>query len=46
VEVAYIPGTAINSSQATSVIGFVIALVIFLYRRRTATKQSEQKKTA
>ena len=46
VEVAYIPGTTINSSQATSVVGFVIALVIFLYRRRTATKQSEQKKTA
>lgn len=46
VEVAYIPGTSINSSQATSVIGFVIALVIFLYRRRTAPKQSEQKKAA
>jgi prolipoprotein diacylglyceryl transferase len=46
VEVAYIPGTTINSSQATSVVGFVLALVIFLYRRRTAPKQSEQKKAA
>ena len=46
VEVAYIPGTTINSSQATSIAGFVIALVIFLYRRRTAPKQSEQKKAA
>jgi len=46
VEVAYIPGTTINSSQATSIIGFVLALVIFLYRRRSAPKQSEQKKAA
>jgi phosphatidylglycerol:prolipoprotein diacylglycerol transferase len=46
VEVAYIPGTTINSSQATSVVVFVIALVVFLYRRRAAPRSAEQVKTA
>lgn len=46
VEVAYIPGTTINSSQATTIVGFVLALAIFLYRRRTAPKPAEQKKAA
>jgi phosphatidylglycerol:prolipoprotein diacylglycerol transferase len=46
VEVAYIPGTTINSSQAATAVSFVIALAIFLYRRRSAPKQAEQKKAA
>jgi prolipoprotein diacylglyceryl transferase len=46
VEVAFIPGTTINSSQAISVVGFVIALVIFIYRRRSAPRSSEQTKAA
>jgi phosphatidylglycerol:prolipoprotein diacylglycerol transferase len=46
VEVAYIPGTTINSSQATSVVVFVIALVVFIYRRRAAPRGVEQVKTA
>ena len=33
-EPAYLPGTTINSSQTISVIGFMIALVWFLYRHR------------
>jgi phosphatidylglycerol:prolipoprotein diacylglycerol transferase len=33
-EPAYLPGTTINSSQTISVIGFIIALVWFLYRHR------------
>lgn len=37
VEVAFIPGTTINSSQATSVIVFVIALAIFVLRRNQPT---------
>lgn len=46
VEVAYIPGTTINSSQAMSVVAFVIALVVFIYRRRAAPRSAEQVKTA
>lgn len=46
VEVAYIPGTTINSSQATSVVMFVIALVVFLYRRRAEPRGVERAKTA
>lgn len=34
VEVAYIPGTTINSSQAFTVLIFVVALAFFFYRRR------------
>ena len=43
VEVAYIPGTMINSSQAATAVAFVIALVVFLYRRRAAPRNTEQK---
>jgi phosphatidylglycerol:prolipoprotein diacylglycerol transferase len=42
-EVAFIPGTTINSSQAISLVGFVIALVVFIIRRRAAPHSSEQK---
>lgn len=34
VDVAFIPGTSINSSQATSVIAFIAALLYFIYRHR------------
>jgi prolipoprotein diacylglyceryl transferase len=33
-EPAYLPGTSINSSQTIAAIGFVIALLYFLYRHR------------
>lgn len=36
VEIAYIPGTTINSSQATTALVFVVALVVFIIRRRSA----------
>jgi phosphatidylglycerol:prolipoprotein diacylglycerol transferase len=32
VEVAYVPGTTLNSSQTATAIGFVVALLVFLYR--------------
>ncbi|MBZ0277771.1 MAG: prolipoprotein diacylglyceryl transferase [Anaerolineae bacterium] len=34
VEVAYIPGTTINSSQAMTALVFILAIVFFLYRHR------------
>ncbi|MFO7321097.1 MAG: prolipoprotein diacylglyceryl transferase [Chloroflexota bacterium] len=36
VEIAWIPGTTINSSQTTTVVAFVVALVLFIIRRRNA----------
>lgn len=36
VEVAHIPGTNINSSQAFTALAFIVAFAIFLYRQRTA----------
>lgn len=43
-EVAYIPGTTINSSQAMSAIVFVIALAVYVLRRSqpTAAQANEQ----
>jgi phosphatidylglycerol:prolipoprotein diacylglycerol transferase len=41
VEVAYLPGTTINSSQVICAVAFVVALAIFLYRRTTAPRQAE-----
>lgn len=41
VEVAYIPGTTINSSQAMCAIGFVAAFAVFLYRQRTTPTVAE-----
>lgn len=40
VEVAYLPGTTINSSQVATLLAFVAALVLFL-RRRGQTANSE-----
>ena len=40
VEVAYIPGTTINSSQAVTAVVFLVALGVFLYRRTTAPKST------
>ncbi|MFQ3646184.1 MAG: prolipoprotein diacylglyceryl transferase [Anaerolineae bacterium] len=45
VEVATIGATGINSSQATSVVLFVIALLLFLIRRRSAAQQSYDEAT-
>jgi prolipoprotein diacylglyceryltransferase len=39
VEVAYLPGTTINSSQTICVIAFVIAGGLFLYRHRSGAPQ-------
>ena len=41
VEVAHIPGTDINSSQAFTMLTLVIALVIFVYRQRTTPTVEE-----
>lgn len=41
VEVAHIPGTDINSSQAFTLLTFVIALIVFVYRQRTAPTVEE-----
>jgi phosphatidylglycerol:prolipoprotein diacylglycerol transferase len=41
VEVAYIPGTTINSSQAMCAIGFIAAFAVFLYRQRTTRTVAE-----
>jgi prolipoprotein diacylglyceryl transferase len=46
VEVAFIPGTTINSSQAVCVVMFLIALAVFLYRRSRVPTRAEQAKTA
>ncbi len=46
VEIAYIPGTSLNSSQVTSAIMFFIALAIFIYRRRTVPTAGEQQQPA
>ncbi len=39
VEVAYIPGTTINSSQVAAVVVFVIALVVYILRRRSPASE-------
>jgi phosphatidylglycerol:prolipoprotein diacylglycerol transferase len=45
VEVAHIPGTSINSSQAATAILFVLAFAIYLYRSRsTPTVEEVQKR--
>lgn len=44
VEVAYIPGTTINSSQAMTALVFIVALVVFLIRRRNAPAPVESVK--
>src|SRR5664279_146252 len=47
VEVAYIPGTTINSSQAMTAIAFIVALIIFVYRQRgVPTVEEVQKEQA
>lgn len=44
VEVAHIPGTTINSSQAFTLVAFAIAFVVFIYRSRTAPTIEEAQK--
>lgn len=44
VEVAHIPGTTINSSQAFTLLAFAIAFVAFVYRSRTAPTVEEAQK--
>lgn len=44
VEVAHIPGTTINSSQAFTLLAFAIAFVAFIYRSRTAPTVEEVEK--
>lgn len=44
VEVAHIPGTTINSSQAFTLLAFAIAFVAFIYRSRTAPTVEEAQK--
>jgi phosphatidylglycerol:prolipoprotein diacylglycerol transferase len=44
VEVAHIPGTDINSSQAFTLLVFVGALVVYVYRQRTAPTVEEARK--
>lgn len=46
VEVAHIPGTSINSSQAFTLLAFVVAFVIFLYRQRSAPTVEEARRLA
>ncbi|MEP7291949.1 MAG: prolipoprotein diacylglyceryl transferase, partial [Chloroflexota bacterium] len=41
VEVAHIPGTAVNSSQAFTFLAFVLAFIVFLYRQRTTPTVEE-----
>ncbi len=41
-EVAYLPGTTINSSQTAAVVTFAVALVWFIIRRRNAPAPVEQ----
>ncbi len=43
VEVAHIPGTTINSSQAMTALAFVLAFVVFLLRARSAPTVEEAK---
>lgn len=42
VEVAYIPGTTINSSQVATGAVFLIALIVFIIRRRGAAETAQQ----
>ena len=42
VEIAEIPGTSLNSSQAFTALIFVLALVLFLYRRRNGVPQQAE----
>jgi phosphatidylglycerol:prolipoprotein diacylglycerol transferase len=46
VEVAYIPGTTINSSQAFTALVFLVALGIFLYRRFAAPRPTSPAENA
>ncbi|RMG85524.1 MAG: prolipoprotein diacylglyceryl transferase [Chloroflexi bacterium] len=43
IEVAYLPGTEINSSQAITALAFIGALVVFLYRRSRPVSAQEEK---
>jgi phosphatidylglycerol:prolipoprotein diacylglycerol transferase len=45
VEVAWIPGTQINSSQVATAVIFVIALVMFIIRRRNAPVETPAQPT-
>ncbi len=42
VEVAYLPGTTINSSQVACIIGFVGALLFYIYRHRPGAVSAGQ----
>jgi phosphatidylglycerol:prolipoprotein diacylglycerol transferase len=44
VEVAHIPGTDINSSQAFSLLVFIGALIVYVYRLRTAPTVEEARR--
>ena len=44
VDVAYIPGTTINSSQVFCVIVFIASFGVFLYRQRSAPTVEEYRK--
>jgi phosphatidylglycerol:prolipoprotein diacylglycerol transferase len=46
IEVAYIPGTEINSSQVFTAIVFVLALVFFFYRRRNGVPSATENNDA
>ncbi len=46
VEVAHIPGTSINSSQAMTAVAFVIAFAVFVYRQRSTPTVEEARATA
>lgn len=42
VEVAYIPGTMINSSQVAVAVGFIVALGLFLYRHGPGLEKAKR----
>ncbi len=46
VEVAHIPGTSINSSQAMTAVAFLVALGVFFYRQRSTPTVEETRKAA
>ncbi len=46
VEIATVPGTSLNSSQAFTVLVFVVAAVIFFYRRRNGVPAAQAEQEA
>jgi prolipoprotein diacylglyceryltransferase len=46
VEVAYLPGTTINSSQAFCVVVFVITLAVFMVRRNAPKRENAETSAA